>query len=381
MLIVFPGKARVILALTFGASTLALPSSALATDYTFVSKADNTGPLGPPSSVSPSVSNSGIVAFRNNPDAGGVGIYSGHGTTVTTVAHSSGPYGGFDWPTSVNSSGTVAFNADIDAGGNGMFVGSGGAITPIATSAGPLNLFSGPSINDAGTVAFTAGRDAGGTGVYKGNGGAITTIVDTTGPLSGFHSPNIDSTGNVTVSGFFDAGGMGIFRGNGGPVTTLLDTSGPFSSFGPKVSATDDGRVAFVANLDAGGSGVFVTDSSGTPIPIADTSGPFNSFGDPGFSDDGTVAFQASLDNFGGSGIYTYRDGVLEVAIQSGMPMFGSTLSGFGFGAINDQGEIAFAYVLQNSVQGMALAVPVPEPVTLGLVPMLGLLLRRRRRR
>lgn len=66
-------------------------------------------------------------------------------------------------------------------------------------------------------------------------------------------------------------------------ITLIADTSGPFSSFGADLSnagpgINDRGTVAFRANLDTGGSGIF-TGSGGPLTTIADTSGSFRSFG------------------------------------------------------------------------------------------------------
>ncbi|MEI9895591.1 MAG: choice-of-anchor tandem repeat NxxGxxAF-containing protein [Chthoniobacter sp.] len=66
----------------------------------------------------------------------------------------------------INASGTVGFYAGLDAGGTGIFTVAGGTVTSVALSSGPT--FSAfdtiPSINNAGTVAFTATLDAGGRG-------------------------------------------------------------------------------------------------------------------------------------------------------------------------------------------------------------------------
>ena len=56
-----------------------------------------------------------------------------------------------------------------------------------------------------------------------------------------------------------------------------------------------------------------------------------------------------------------------------------STVSLLG-GGLNDGGQVAFFYGLDNGVSGLAVATPVPEPMSLGLAAVGGLTLLRRRR-
>src|SRR5690606_5770067 len=82
--------------------------------------------------------------------------------------------------------------------------------------------------------------------------------------------------------------------------------------------------------------------------------------GGAAINDVGTVAFIAGLDA-GGSGIFTGPDPVGDKVIQTGDPLFGSTLSFLTSAidpeALNNNGDIAFRYGLANGVQGVAVAV------------------------
>ena len=49
-------------------------------------------------------------------DAGGLGLFTGDGTTNTTIADDTGPLDGFPNPSSTNNSGTVAVTAQFDDG-------------------------------------------------------------------------------------------------------------------------------------------------------------------------------------------------------------------------------------------------------------------------
>ena len=96
--------------------------------------------------------------------------------------------------------------------------------------------------------------------------------------------------------------------GNGGPLTVVADTSGPFQSFGfffgfTPPALNNNGEVAFFADLDSGGSGIFVG-----PDPVADrvigTGDTLDGstvtnlrFCDEGLNNSGQLAFQATLND------------------------------------------------------------------------------------
>ena len=122
---------------------------------------------------------------------------------------------------------------------------------------------------------------------------------------------------------------------------------------------------------------------------IADTGpeSPFSGFGfSPSLSlnDAGTVAFLADL-RAGGSGLFTGSDPVADRIIGTGDALFGSVVTGLSFyrDGLNNNGELAFRATLADGRQVIARAV-IPEPGTLALlagaaVPGVGLALRRRR--
>ncbi len=93
------------------------------------------------------------------------------------------------------------------------------------------------------------------------------------------------------------------------------------------------------------------------------------------------MAFLAQLDA-GGDGIFTGPDAVLDKVIEEGDPLSSSTVTDLAFHrGLNDLGEIAFKYTLDNGVVGIAIA-QIPEPTTIALLFAGGatLLVRRRRR-
>jgi len=116
---------------------------------------------------------------------------------------------------------------------------------------------------------------------------------------------------------------MAILTGSGGPLTTIADTRGPFSFlFGPSIN--DEGTVAFLAGLDAGGAGIFI--------------GP---------------------------------DVEADRVIATGDRLFGSPVSFVEFGggqSLNDTGQIAFRAGLADGRVVLVRADPIPEPSSLFLL-------------
>ena len=70
-------------------------------------------------------------------------------------------------------------------------------------------------------------------------------------------------------------------------MTTIDADSGPRGGYGRRPTINTAGTVAFQANIDAGGSGIFAS-SGGTVTTIAQTTGPgFSAFNDPSINDAG----------------------------------------------------------------------------------------------
>jgi len=146
----------------------------------------------------------------------------------------------------------------------------------------------------------------------------FTKIADTSGPLKSFTNyprPAINNTGTVAFAAELDTGGNGIFIGNGGATTTIADTNGPFSFVYSDFSFNNQGTVAFAANVDAGGIGIFVGNGEATST-IADSSGSFSSVFSPSINDEGKVAFQALLDA-SGEGVFTGNGGALTPIVET----------------------------------------------------------------
>jgi hypothetical protein len=336
----------------------------------------------------PAINESGMVAFTISPDGPlGIGVFSGSGGPLTTIALSSTDFRPVSRP-AINDAGTVSFQAALGERGSTILAGSGGPLTTIAES-GPFS-FVGTytSINNEGTVAFSR-LTATDSGIFTGSGGPIATIADISGPFRDFPDadPAINNEGLVAFFATLDEGSSGIFTRRSGPVTTIVDTSGAFNGFLTHPSVNDAGMVAFMAALAAGGNGIFTGDGS-TITRIADTGGPFGAFLFASINSAGIVAFQGFLDT-GGEGIFTGPDPDADKVIGIDDELFGFSVRSLLFGphGINDIGQIAFLAGLASGRTVVVRADPavtiIPEPSTVNLLALgtLGLIWYGQRRR
>ena len=108
---------------------------------------------------------------------------------------------------------------------------------------------------------------------------------------------------------------------------------------------------------------------------IADTSGPFANFASTyAINAAGAVAFFATLDN-GNDGLFTGPDPLADKVIQSGDLLFGDTVRFVDIftEGLNDAGQVAFYFELENGTRGIARANPerpqaAPEASTFPLL-------------
>jgi hypothetical protein len=372
----FGAGPRVGLLIAAGLSALCAFSSAAATSYTFTDIADTAGPFGR-FGVYPSINAAGTVAFEADLTNGQLGVFTGRGGPVTTIAETGvgSPFGSFGFPV-INQRGTVAFVAGTSAG-TGIFTATRGAVTPVVDNIlPPFEGFADPSLNRAGTSAFVAELKTGELQVLKGTGPPFTVVADNRGTIDGFvnNGTSINARGTVAFSARFKVGGAGVFTGRGGNLTAIADTDGIFSGFGqdfPKIN--NQGKVAFVGDLKSGDQGVFLGTGK-TLTTIADTREGFSLFVNTDINNRGTVAFSGFLDA-GGEGIFTGADLTADRVIGTGDVLDGATVIRLGGGAglsridLNDRGQLVFGATLSDGREGIFRAdpalEPVPEPPTL----------------
>jgi hypothetical protein len=247
-------------------------------------------------------------------------VMRGSGMKPTTIAKTADDFNRFGFEPTVNNDGVVAFKADLDTfdtfdNDNGLFSGRDGKRANITThylsstsQFSEFSTLSRPSINNLGNIAFEESVDSGTSGIFVTDGSSFKTIA-APDPNVNVGRPNLNDSGTVVFHRFFnDRAGEELVSGNGGPLTVIADTSGPFQSFGfffgfTAPALNNNGDVAFLADLDSGGSGIFVG-----PDPVGDrvigTGDTLDGsvvtnlrFCDEGLNDSGQLAFQATFDD------------------------------------------------------------------------------------
>jgi hypothetical protein len=195
---------------------------------------------------------------------------------------------------------------------------------------------------------------------------AAESGVDPNSPYSFLFTPAFNNARQIASKVRFGPGvsnsnpdQIRVFNADGSSTLIAEDrdsnASSPYTSFDNSCALTSDGRVAFIANLAAGGRGVFLSDGA-TTTTIALTSGPQVSdieFFKPDVNDAGIVTFRAFNEQglravFAGDGselveVATQND-IVEIDLgqaqisenNPGDPSFG------GGPAINANGDIVF---------------------------------------
>jgi hypothetical protein len=365
-------KRYVVLALTaVGLVVTALCSSSAraATPPVYTKVADQTSAAG--FFFGGSVNDSGVATFWTAPNSNGTSpnkIYSGNGGPLFTVADTTGQFlsVGNAW---INNAGTVVFGAEVGGGQTGIFArtNAGPFVTIVNTGLDSFDNALSASLSANGNVAFRAVTDANVKGYYRGNvaGGPIVPISEETGPRKNHdYFPVVNDAGTVAFIAYDDNNNLqGLYSGNGGPVFTHGQNGFGFFS---GVDLNASGTIA----LDNSLAIVKVDGTAVTPVATIQDD-PYSSFssitdvmGGVGIANNGTVAFGARLDA-GGSGIFTGRDPATDKVIAVGDPLFGSTLTRFGFtqGLSDDGTKVAFYYELANGQKGIAVAT-IPEPAS-----------------
>jgi len=283
--------------------------------------------------------------------------------------------GGFVGDASLNESGRIVFEQSLSAA-DGVYLYEAGS----TSQAFNINLFSGystPQINDNDRIAYR-GQTGGGAQFFASDvigGGASPAFhvgevgFDSMSPYSFLFTPSFNN--NDQIAGKARRGAAGqfgesqpdeirIWNADGSSVLIAQDADAdpmsPYGSFDNSVGLTDDGWVAFTANLEADDArAVFLSDGT-TTIEIASENDPGVSeieFFAPSANSDGLVVFRA----FDGAGLRTVfvgdGDQLVSVAKKNDLidtdlgegridqnvdssPVFG------GAPAINGAGDVGF---------------------------------------
>ncbi|MGI2901892.1 DUF7453 family protein [Tolypothrix sp. VBCCA 56010] len=125
--------------------------------------------------------------------------------------------------------------------------------------------------------------------------------------------------------------------------TKIADSNDHFNKFGFYPAINNEGTVTFSADLDAGGSGIYIGSGENTSL-IADSSGQFSSFFTFAIADTGIVAFKAALDE-ASVGIYT-NENTAPIA-------YSKVPAALGDLAINSKGTVTFSQILDRGVRAV----------------------------
>jgi hypothetical protein len=225
------------------------------------------------------------------------------------------------------------------------------SFTKIAVSNDPLfNSFgSSPTVNNQDTVVFSANLVEGkATGIYISSSGVTTNIANTNGPFSLFeNTPTITDAGKVAFKANLDTIGSGIFTVDNGVDTTIAESSQPRGVYEEPV-INNNGAVAFLSNID--NVQKILLYQVGVTTPIADTNIAYRQFNGYSINDLGTITFSASLKT-GGISIFTVDSNGATTTIVDSNTTVDSSDDSFSFlypPAMNNSGSIAFKGVLKG---------------------------------
>lgn len=278
--------------------------------------------------TTPSINDQGTVAFVAIEPIRSEGmILTSNGTSRPTPIPTNSSSLPFVAYPSINNAGTVAY------------LSANFRLTRILTSDGRLvderndsrtSAVDSPVINDAGTIAYRQ-QDGSTFSIVSNSGTTTNTITSTTYPVFaglqpfGFNTPSLNNKGEVSFITVLEARSVAespfrtlvpetaiVQKTNGTTTTTITDTSGSFSTFGFQglnnfffnpTSISDQGKVAFLATLNTGGEGLFITNKSRKEKVIATGDSLFGytvvdlTFSREGLNNRGQLTFIAQLAN------------------------------------------------------------------------------------
>jgi hypothetical protein len=330
--------------------------------YAFAKIVETTGPAG--GFGCPAINQAGDIAY-----GGASAMFLKTATRTIRIADTSGPLDSLGTRPSLNDAGQVSFGASLDAGHEGFFRGGAGGLTLIARMARSIYRDA-SSINDGGTVAFRGELLNGDTGLFSWDGSGITVhYLVSTSPFAGISQdrPVINDDGHITFTADLDSGAYGVFVAQaGGGFTTITVRSGPGALLQPSMNA--GGEVAFIAKGAPNTEQDVMVGSGGPLTTVATTAGDFYSFGfngGPSINDQGQVAFTADLEA-GGEGLFVGDDPVADRVIGTGDTLDGGTVATVDAcaHALNDAGQLAFTVLLNDPGGGQRHAVFRADPTS-----------------
>jgi hypothetical protein len=354
---------------------VALTATSIAADYSYTTIADGSDTLF--LGQCPAINNFGAVAFAasefdpetfNEEDV----ILRGSGGPLTTIADESDGFSSIFGNPSINDLGAVAFDGNPTGPDDELIArGSGGPLTEIAradSSAGRFDSFTADvSLNNFGRVAFTGELNLDGDeGLFEGSGGPVATrYLATTSQFAGsIAPPSLNDLERAAFTEETDDGVRGVFRQDpAGNTTTIADDTGELQSFNDRVSLNNLGRVAFIAADDEFTREAVFTGRGGALTEVANTLGDYSAFGfrGPSLNDLGRVAFEADLDD-GGSGVFTGPNPTSDAVIRTGDTIGDKTVQFVSAcrEMLNIRGQVAARVTFEDFTEAIIRATPRP---------------------
>lgn len=308
------------------------------------------------------LNDNGTVVFQANPTGiADLGIFSSSGDGVTTIVTTTGDNFYVSEPT-INNRNIIAFTGALNTGKQGTFIFSNGVLTNIDSSLFP-STSSALALTSKSVIGLKAFQN-GVTGIFSINNEKIITVADTNGLFSNFEdNPASNNRGELVFIANLDTGGQGVFLSNnwGRKTVTVANTDGLFSQFFFKPAINDRNTVVFTAELDTGVQGIFSYSPTRRITTVVDSNGPFSRFEfNPAINNKGTIAFVAELDT-GGKGIFTGPNPSVDKVIATGDTFLSSTVVNVSLlnEGLNDSGQIAFGVQLADGTTGIFRAEPL----------------------
>jgi len=249
----------------------------------------------------------------------------------------------------------------------GVLRGSPTTVSIVALSgsaSGEFRSFGSPSLNNTGDLVFTA-EVIGASGVLiKTAGDRLATVADANGNTFASFPPQpaINDAGVVLFPTFLRTETPAVFKADG-ELTELANGSLFDADFQVRASSLNGpGQASLIAVGTTGVQRVLIQDALGQLVTTASTeSGAYANLsqGDnsPAINDAGMVAFWAGLP----AGHPGSSPGPIPAAgkvLQTGDPLFGSTVVEISLGGLNNRGEITFRARLSNGRQVIGVATP-----------------------
>lgn len=354
------------------------PAPSAAPNYTFVSVAEVTGPFN--AFDVPALNDQGAVAFFATLAGGGQAICRADASGVDIITDTiTGPFYSF------TGAGTLQLQSrpDIDNLGRvvyrayiyvppfdyhaALFQDDGVTRTAL-TQWGPGAThrldWSNATTNGAGQSAFT-GLLGAVQGVHLATASSYSVLVDEADGFSAtFSTPSVSPGGDVSFSAVKLPNLDGLYAILGGTPHSLAVSGVDCYSHAVESSLNDAGQVVFLGQPEEFVDAIMAATVDSVWTIVDDMEGEFREFAEPAINNAGLVVFYAQLSGYI-DGLFSGPDHVQNAIIRTGDPLFGSICNFIQFanGGLNQHGQVAFVYGLEDGRMGIAVGTPGPVAV------------------